>query len=147
MTAAQQHTESNQHYRAAVANCGRRREKGRQLREEIGLLASTFSVQTTYREAVVQTIYDAVAEAEKFEPVAEATELLHVSCGECLAAFFLVDQEEPGTPPSKRARRDGCTKDTAIQLLPPLTAPQGLTGRRRGTAARSCTTDTVVPVD
>ena len=56
VAAAQQHTDFNQHYRAAVANGGRRWEEGRQLREEIGMLASACGVQTTYWEAVVDTI-------------------------------------------------------------------------------------------
>ena len=122
VTAAQQHTESNQHYRAAIATGGRHREKRRQLRAEISLLASACGVQTTYWEAVLDTICGAVAEAEKFAHVAQATKLLPVHRSECLAAFFPVNQEDPGTPPSKRARGEGNTKNTAIELLP-LVAP------------------------
>ena len=122
LKAAQSHTDSNRHFRIAVATAGRCRDKARQLREELGLLASACGITTTAQEAVLGTIAEAVAEAESFAHVELATKLLPVRRGEALAAFFQVQPEDPGTPPSKRARHSGDSKDTAIQL-PPLDDP------------------------
>ena len=69
LTAAQQHTDSNRHFRAAVATGGRCRDKARQLRAELGLLASACGITTTTQEAVLDTISGAVAEAERFAHV------------------------------------------------------------------------------
>ena len=122
LNAAQLHTDSNRHFRVAVATGGRCRDKARQLRAELGLLASACGITTTAQEAVLGTIAEAVAEAESFAHVELATKLLPVRRGEALAAFFQVQPEDPGTPPSKRARHSGDSKDTAIQL-PPLNDP------------------------
>ena len=122
LNAAQLHTDSNRHFRVAVATGGRCRDKARQLRAELGLLASACGITTTAQEAVLDTIDEAVAEAESFAHVELATKLLPVRRGEALAAFFQVQPEDPGTPPSKRARYNGDSKDTAIQL-PPLNDP------------------------
>ena len=92
---------------------GARWEEGQQLRQEIGMLASTCGVQTTYQEAVVDTIRGAIAKAEKFAHVAQATKLPSVHCSECLATFFLVNQEDPSTLLSKRARGEGNTMRSA----------------------------------
>ena len=122
LNAAQLHTDSNRHFCVAVATGGRCRDKARQLRAELGLLASACGITTTAQEAVLGTIAEAVAEAESFAHVELATKLLPVRRGEALAAFFQVQPEDPGTPPSKRARHSGDSKDTAIQL-PPLNDP------------------------
>ena len=47
LNAAQLHTDSNRHFRVAVATGGRCRDKARQLRAELGLLASACGITTT----------------------------------------------------------------------------------------------------
>ena len=76
LKAAQSHTDSNRHFRVAVTTAGRCRDKARQLRAELGLLASACGITTTAQEAVLGTIAEAVAEAESFAHVELATKLL-----------------------------------------------------------------------
>ena len=96
LKAAQSHTDSNRHFRVAVTTAGRCRDKARQLREELGLLASACGITTTAQEAVLDTIDEAVAEAESFAHVELATKLLPVR----RAKFTTVILD--GKPPTKR---------------------------------------------